>query len=542
MAQFGALFGDATVKLEQHPDLAYENLSYAREKVGEIYRLSPAHLSFECSHCDKQFPLIIQFIDHIQSHLMHILTDSIESQKNTADINVKAAIGGSSPSHSVYSDGRDVDINLSDCSSIEDDNRKHKAETNVKPEPIESVSERPQVKRTDVLLRTNKSRRIWRNAKYECYICRISYSTKLECSKHLRESHISASNPSYQCLQCSFSTSNKDNLRKHSIACTGEDRVCGICGQMFADKHIRLLHIQTHNKKFQCDTCGQQYRTNSKLKVHMASHSDQALYQCDECPKAYKFQLSLMYHKRAHRGILPYKCDVCDKGFHQKVKLNAHRWEDHGVPIDGGQLTETATCNICNKTLSNLAHLKRHLLRHTGLTLRCSQCSVCCATPSELRKHLASHSDLREFVCDQCPRSFNRKDNLVAHKRLHANNTEPFRCAICDKTMTTARILLLHMRRHTGEDLMQCPHCEHRSPSQGELDKHLVMHSTTRDFQCDLCPKAFKRNSHLISHRKIHLGEYSHTCKWCEKGFRDKRSLVRHSISKHKRAWDEMEA
>lgn len=45
-----------------------------REKIGEIYRLAAEQLSFQCSHCDDEFPLLVQFVEHIQLHLNEIFT------------------------------------------------------------------------------------------------------------------------------------------------------------------------------------------------------------------------------------------------------------------------------------------------------------------------------------------------------------------------------------------------------------------------------------------------------------------------------------
>ena len=61
----------------------------------------------------------------------------------------------------------------------------------------------------------------------------------------------------------------------------------------------------------------------------------------------------------------------------------------------------------------------------------------------------------RRFVCDECGLSYNRKDNLARHKRVHEGKY--FGCHHCDKKYTYRHDLKKHCESvHT--DLM--PDCE----------------------------------------------------------------------------------
>ncbi|RBR05271.1 uncharacterized protein FIESC28_11402 [Fusarium coffeatum] len=62
--------------------------------------------------------------------------------------------------------------------------------------------------------------------------------------------------------------------------------------------------------------------------------------------------------------------------------------------------------------------------------LRCSICSTEFTKPDHLNRHRLSHTDQREFQCQFCPQSFNRRDALLRHwrtceKRLKSGTSPP---------------------------------------------------------------------------------------------------------------------
>lgn len=64
----------------------------SRDKVGEIYRLQSDQLSFQCSHCDDEFPSLDEFVEHIQTHLHEIFTVFIGPDGSTHKQDDKIAI------------------------------------------------------------------------------------------------------------------------------------------------------------------------------------------------------------------------------------------------------------------------------------------------------------------------------------------------------------------------------------------------------------------------------------------------------------------
>lgn len=52
--------------------------------------------------------------------------------------------------------------------------------------------------------------------------------------------------------------------------------------------------------------------------------------------------------------------------------------------------------------------------------------------PFSLEAHMLSHSEEREYKCDQCPKAFNWKSNLIRHQMSH-DSGKHYECENCSK-------------------------------------------------------------------------------------------------------------
>lgn len=85
-----------------------------------------------------------------------------------------------------------------------------------------------------------------------------------------------------------------------------------------------------------------------------------------------------------------------------------------------------------------------------GLARRPIVCPVCqkqVLAPSELTKHMRSHTGERPFPCSICGMHFSLKSSLKTHERLHSG-LRPYRCSHCGKDYTLSHHLKRHMRSH----------------------------------------------------------------------------------------------
>lgn len=91
-----------------------------------------------------------------------------------------------------------------------------------------------------------------------------------------------------------------------------------------------------------------------------------------------------------------------------------------------------------------------------------------CHLPAELKNR---------HQCDQCPKRFGTKPNLMAHKRIHAG-VRDYTCDQCGKSFV----------------------------QKGNLDNHLLTHTAARPYVCSTCGKAFKTLVRLRKHGSVHSG------------------------------------
>lgn len=62
-----------------------------------------------------------------------------------------------------------------------------------------------------------------------------------------------------------------------------------------------------------------------------------------------------------------------------------------------------------------------------------------CLSLSSLGQHMIVHTEEREYKCDQCPKAFNWKSNLIRHQMSH-DSGKRFECENCDKVQHTSHV------------------------------------------------------------------------------------------------------
>jgi len=134
-------------------------------------------------------------------------------------------------------------------------------------------------------------------------------------------------------------------------------------------------------------------------------------------------------------------CQHCHMKFSKLKDKELHALMEHSYELP-------FICLECGARFKIKKEVMQHVKNHTGgsFQIKCEVCDRVCSSMCQYHNHYKGHSDLREFGCNQCGKSFSTFNVLTKHEKIHQSLR--FSCDECGKMFQSKDCIRNHHKRH----------------------------------------------------------------------------------------------
>ncbi|XP_071959190.1 uncharacterized protein [Antedon mediterranea] len=314
---------------------------------------------------------------------------------------------------------------------------------------------------------------------FQCELCSYKTTSSGYMQRHMK--YHTASKPN-QCPFCQFQAVDSEQLNTHMVTdCQKTIYTCETCSAKFHFKSKFINHMQTHDKHlFKCKYCSFETTSKNEVEKHSSVHqkcdgvdiaqplndtdTEECIsFSCNMCNTIVQSQDDLETHMKIH--MKTYKCQLCDyssataNGVKNHMKFHS-KDRPHKCPL----------CKFSGAYPQSLrAHMKTHMQEYnfslpaTSEVFKCKLCGYTCSHLPSLKSHMWKHASDPHFNYERSmshikqgndPQSkgLNTEAKSKSDKPTNLTANEEnlvlvrYQCAHCGYVGTTKDLLITHIR------------------------------------------------------------------------------------------------
>ncbi|CAG7829908.1 unnamed protein product [Allacma fusca] len=242
-----------------------------------------------------------------------------------------------------------------------------------------------------------------------CMFCNKIFSCPSSLNLHIR---IHTGERPFKCHKCSFSSSQKGNLRTHLKTHTGILVKCSLCNYTGTNTSTVNAHIRTDHPGGVPSVKSTITQSPIKPKTYVA-------------PAAVAFNTNKQFHDNNRKRINKYRSRSLAWAVKSQRAIAVKQEpleSSKEVEVKPKILNSTVPipnsgfyCPMCNITCKSVETFRRHDC--TQKRFGCSHCSYTCRTLYHLRRHWSTHKSGILESCPECPFQTSSSRGLTRHVR-----------------------------------------------------------------------------------------------------------------------------